>query len=237
MKPHTCLFRSNKRRLDVCRNVTAWLKRCEKTGTCDATFGSGNGEAPTVNCIFGFGPALDHLIMHAKVVLVSHYFRTAALEVHRIDRLLSMGKVVVAVASTDAILDDFYEKGIVFVDSEKDLPQTVEKLLADPDLYNTVETSSRIWWRARRRSALHGFGIEPLCTAIHRLGSNMAMDKHSRPFVAPERPQRDNTVSVEKEKKKTVPISKFVKPNVELGVARRYGSEFFGPSAAVGTAP
>jgi hypothetical protein len=66
----------------------------------------------------------------AKIVLNLHYYSEAALEVHRLNFLLSLGKCVVSEPSVDAVLDDIYADGIVFASSER-IGNTVLQLAGD----------------------------------------------------------------------------------------------------------
>jgi hypothetical protein len=66
----------------------------------------------------------------AKIVLNVHYYSDAALEVHRLNFLLSLGKCVVSEPSIDPVLDSIYASGIVFASSEQ-IKNTVLQLAGD----------------------------------------------------------------------------------------------------------
>ena len=116
------------------------------------------------------------MITAAEVVVVSHFQDGASLEVHRIDRMLAMGKVVVAVASTDAALDDIYREGVVLVDSEDELPGTLVWLLSSPKLRSSIAMKARAWWRNRVRQSEEG--RDGLCSAIEQISALAIADGH-----------------------------------------------------------
>jgi hypothetical protein len=83
------------------------------------------------------GTERDELIQQSKVVLNLHYLLDAALEVHRINPLLALGKCIVSEPSIDAQLDAQYSSGIVFAYSS-DIVHTVQTLIND--------SLQRQWW-------------------------------------------------------------------------------------------
>jgi hypothetical protein len=91
------------------------------------------------------GAQRDELIRQSKVVLNLHYLPDAALEVHRINPLLVLGKCIVSEPSIDAQLDAHYSSGIVFAYSV-DIAHAVQALVADD--------SQRKWWEGNAL-ALH----------------------------------------------------------------------------------
>jgi hypothetical protein len=60
-----------------------------------------------------WGAAREAAIHAARVVLNVHFYETAALEVHRVNHLLALGKCVVSEPSSDAALDAHYAAGAV----------------------------------------------------------------------------------------------------------------------------
>jgi hypothetical protein len=85
------------------------------------------------------GEERDALIRQSKVVLNLHYLAEAALEVHRINPLLVLGKCIVSEPSIDAQLDTQYSSGIVFAYSTN-IVHTVQTLVDD--------SLQRQWWES-----------------------------------------------------------------------------------------
>jgi hypothetical protein len=60
----------------------------------------------------------DNVVYKSKILLNLHYYPTSALEVARIEELLSLGAFIISERSTDIVLDSYYEKLglVVFID-------------------------------------------------------------------------------------------------------------------------
>jgi hypothetical protein len=72
----------------------------------------------------------DALVSRSKIVLNLHYLPDAALEVHRINPVLMLGKCIISEPSVDALLDAKYSSGIVFAHTP-DIVHTVQRLIND----------------------------------------------------------------------------------------------------------
>ncbi|KAJ8599846.1 hypothetical protein CTAYLR_005595 [Chrysophaeum taylorii] len=89
-----------------------------------------------------FGQNRDAVVATAKIVLNLHYYEHAALEVHRINYLLALGKCVVTEPSSDAYLDALYGTAAVFA-PEPHLAHVLSRLLADDKTRRAIERNAR----------------------------------------------------------------------------------------------
>mmetsp|Transcript_23717 Transcript_23717/g.72991 ORF Transcript_23717/g.72991 Transcript_23717/m.72991 type:complete len:292 (+) Transcript_23717:30-905(+) len=86
-----------------------------------------------------FGEKRDRAVDGAKVVLNLHFYEDAALEVHRINYLLSRGKCVLSERSADAHLDAFYGHAVAFADTTASLAALALALLRDDKTRRELE--------------------------------------------------------------------------------------------------
>lgn len=135
----------------------------QRESTCDALTAAGL----RVVCVEGiFDKLLSHLVCQARVVVVSHYFRTSALETHRIDPLLQIGKVVVATESLSSPdIDRLYRQVIPIVPSA-DLVRTVTHVVRN---YHSWLRQERYTERVRDFVRRATTTIDPMCLAISQL--------------------------------------------------------------------
>jgi hypothetical protein len=89
-----------------------------------------------------FGQERESMIDRAKIVLNIHYWPYAALEVHRIEHLLSRNKCVVSEPSFDRELDLLYSDAVVFCPLDK-FCDTIEHLLDSPEERMRCESAGR----------------------------------------------------------------------------------------------
>lgn len=93
-----------------------------------------------------YGESLkDAYISRARIVLSIHYYENAALEVHRINRLLALGKCVVAEHGSDTNLDALYEGVVHLVQYTKLIETVVNLLRGDPAVLEECGARSRRW--------------------------------------------------------------------------------------------
>lgn len=107
-----------------------------------------------------FGNKRDEYIRQAKVVLNIHLEETSALEVHRLNLLLAMGKPVVSERSMDADVDTQYEQALVFVNNKTELFDTTLELVKSPGQRRALSVA------ARRKSDDINNNLEPLGNAL-----------------------------------------------------------------------
>jgi hypothetical protein len=81
-----------------------------------------------------WGEARDRKVEVSKVVLNAHYYPGAALEVHRINYLLSKGVAVVSERSSDREVDAMYEGSVLFADSLDLVAQKAAELALNDSL-------------------------------------------------------------------------------------------------------
>ena len=85
----------------------------------------------------------EFFIVHSKIILNFHQFEASILETHRINHLLSLGKVIVSERSyLDPLLDAFYEDAIVFVSSPEELYIQAKRLLENVSLLQAWEVKA-----------------------------------------------------------------------------------------------
>lgn len=81
----------------------------------------------------------DFYTTHSTLVLNVNNFDESALETHRLNYLLSMGKCVVSERGSDYFLTLFYENAVVFVNSKEELAQKTIELIENEDLRKDCE--------------------------------------------------------------------------------------------------
>jgi hypothetical protein len=110
-------------------------------------------EVPNFGCFEGvFGPILDRLIGEAPIIVLERFYDVSSLESHRIDPLLSQGKIIVSTRSfgmtcspplpphpptfcclVDAALDREYQDVVIFVDQIQEMPSVILELLSNQE--------------------------------------------------------------------------------------------------------
>ena len=131
----------------------------------------------TVGCFAEvFGELKDELICKAEVVFVEHFFDGASLEVHRVNPLLQAGKAVVAVPSSDKIIQAEYSGAVVFAPSSGSLPETISEVLGG------VVGLAEIEDRARTFASNRISDLTPLCYALQSLNGIVSKRKQDGTF-------------------------------------------------------
>ena len=80
--------------------------------------------------------------VNSKIVVNIHQYEDSALESHRINNMMSLGKCVISERSrSDPLLDSEYEQmgAILFVDRLEDIYEVVKRLLADEEKRQTLQ--------------------------------------------------------------------------------------------------
>ena len=108
-------------------------------------------------------------ICNAKVVFLDHAYPGASLEVHRILPLLALGKAVVAVRSSDYLLDSKYEGVVRFADTAADRPDLVNELLNDDNDRNELTRRGLQFVRVHRERSNRN-----LCLALWDLNEHVS---------------------------------------------------------------
>jgi hypothetical protein len=87
---------------------------------------------------------LDFYVKNSKIVINIHTEKTSSLEVHRINYLLSMKKIIISERSLNNVeLDLKYENAVVFIDNvNTDLYDMIELLLSNPDECENIEKNA-----------------------------------------------------------------------------------------------
>ena len=116
-----------------------------------------------------FGDDLEMRICNAKVVFLDHAYPGASLEVHRILPLLALGKAVVAVRSSDYLLDSKYEGVVRFADTAADIPDLVNELLNDDNDRNELTRRGLQFVRVHRERSNRN-----LCLALWDLNEHVS---------------------------------------------------------------
>jgi hypothetical protein len=131
----------------------------------------------TVGCFAEvFGELKDELICKAQVVFVEHFFDGASLEVHRVNPLLQAGKAVVAVPSSDKIIQAEYSGAVAFAPSSDTLPETISHVLGG------IAGLAEIEERARTFASNHISDLTPLCYALESLNGIVSKRKQDGTF-------------------------------------------------------
>lgn len=121
-----------------------------------------------------FNQVLNHFVCMAKMVVVNHYFKTSALETHRIDPLLQVGKVVVAVASPNPVIDRYYAPYFPIV-SVKDIVSTTDHILKHYEVWTHEQ---------HYHERMGGFvqsianNVDPLCLALSHISSTLRSSRN-----------------------------------------------------------
>jgi hypothetical protein len=118
------------------------------------------------------GVERDDRIRQSKVVLNLHYLPDAALEVHRINPLLMLGKCVVSEPSIDAQLDAQYYRAIVFAYSS-DIVHTARKLVNDK--------LQRQWWESNALTLSNALQSNVAVISEGFMHAIEAQSRHSKP--------------------------------------------------------
>ena len=93
---------------------------------------SSSSSSSSFECFHGiYGPSLDQVLCTADIIVVDRFYSNGAIESHRIDPLLKMGKAVVSMSSKDANMQTLYGEAVVFVHSVGEMAARVGELLAD----------------------------------------------------------------------------------------------------------
>ncbi|KAG5187730.1 hypothetical protein JKP88DRAFT_306709, partial [Tribonema minus] len=114
-----------------------------------------------------YGSELDERVHRANIVLNLHKNDGAALEVHRLNRLLLQGKCIVSETSSDPILDAIYSGGVVFAHKDE-LVEVLLQLLGDD--------TQRRRWEANASSlgrTLHS-DLSPLQHGLMQVASSLS---------------------------------------------------------------
>ncbi|KAH7621103.1 hypothetical protein Ndes2526B_g03946 [Nannochloris sp. 'desiccata'] len=107
-----------------------------------------------------FGHLLNFFVCRAKIIVVEHYYANASLETHRIDALLLASKSVIAVPSSDPVLDALYSKYITFANKDT-IISTVRSLLNSKAFQQSKEMQESFKDLATN--------TDPLCYALNHL--------------------------------------------------------------------
>eukprot|EP00939_MAST-03C_sp_MAST-3C-sp1_P000965 g965.t1 len=133
------------------------------------------GEVVCISELFGYD--IERLICHSKVIFIDHAYPNGALEVHRILPLLAMGKAVVAVRSSDKMLDDEYSEVVRFVSSARQVPEVVRDLLQNNRARRDLESRALGFVSRRVEKA-----SDHLCSALWSL-DHLIISGASRPDI------------------------------------------------------
>jgi len=120
--------------IDVAFFGSGSSRRSEILNTIDAKNKALSEKKLTFYCISGsWETALidkrrDYIVKNSKIVLNVHTEDRSSLEVHRINYLISFGKIIVSERSSDVMLDSQYDDAIVFSKKEE-LFETLVNLL------------------------------------------------------------------------------------------------------------
>jgi len=139
----------------LCEKVDAEMSRLEL-----------QGRPFSHECISSvFGAELECKICKAKIIYSDHSHPSAALEVHRINPLLTFGKAVVSASSADNALDAMYGGALELLASE-DIPEAISSLLLNDDA--RFELEHRAYYFAQKMK----LEAQPhVCQALNALAS------------------------------------------------------------------
>ena len=139
------------RRLKLCATLKKELSYLSASMSDDAT-AAVNTSAPVsvVECFHGiYEASLDRVLCGADIVVVDRYYSTGAVESHRIDPLLQMGKVVVSTSSKDEEMQSLYEGVVQFATSVDGILEVVTQLLHDHARRKEIQRRGQEFMRQR----------------------------------------------------------------------------------------
>lgn len=116
-----------------------------------------------------FGEKRRDIVERSKIILNLHYYDDAALEVHRLNYLLALGKCVVSEWSSDHHLDMLYSRAAVFTPTET-IANIVSLLLRDTRRRFDIERNASDFARGLPTDAA-SFLQTALARSLHRLPS------------------------------------------------------------------
>lgn len=108
------------------------LKLCIALKEALSTASASSSGVSTFECFHGiYGPSLDNVLCTADIIVVDRFYGNGAIESHRIDPLLKMGKAVVSMGSKDRNLQALYGDAVIFARDVEEMVARVMELLAD----------------------------------------------------------------------------------------------------------
>ena len=98
----------------------------------------------------------DNVVNQSIILINLHYYPNAALEVARIEELLSLNAFIISERSADPILDSKYEELIIFIENNnqninQSLSQIIDFYLSNPEKIKEFCANSRLKCRERQQ--------------------------------------------------------------------------------------
>jgi hypothetical protein len=104
--------------------------------------------------IIQFDHIKDYYVLRSRLIINVQSYSRSALETHRLNQLLALGKVVISERGADPELSNTYQDGIVFVDEDRAMFDTMINFLQNDTLFYEQERKVNTFYQKLSKISL-----------------------------------------------------------------------------------